>query len=87
MDKFKLENDGVGLAVQSIENKGGDFVVKVAVPPGAEVDKGAIETTIKQGYEQEIRAIEASYEERLQLKGEQAEFFKEQLSIERAKKY
>jgi uncharacterized protein YjbI with pentapeptide repeats len=83
LDKFRVENGGVGLAVQSIENKGGDFVIKVAVPPGSNVDKGAIETRIKQGYEQEIKAIEARYEERLQLKGEQAEFFKEQLSIER----
>jgi hypothetical protein len=34
------------------------------MPPNSDVDKGAIETTLKQGYEEARLLLEAQYQER-----------------------
>jgi uncharacterized protein YjbI with pentapeptide repeats len=75
LERFKDKNNDVGLQAQSIENKGGDFVVKFAVPLDAE--KGAIETFLRQEYDREIKAIEDKYRAELSAKDQEI------ISIER----
>jgi uncharacterized protein YjbI with pentapeptide repeats len=73
---------GDDLNIQGIEKKaGGSFLVRVEVP--SDTDKGIFERTAKELYETKLQTLEAYYEERLQLKGEQLSFFKEQVEIER----
>jgi hypothetical protein len=73
---------GEDLNIQGIEKKaGGSFVVRLEVPSDA--DKGTIERTAKELYETKLQTLEAYYQERLQLRGEQLDFFKEQVEIER----
>ena len=69
------------LAIQGMERKGDAFVVRLEV--GEEVDKGAIETEIKQFYQAELQRLEAQYEERLRLQGKHLKDVQSSLEIER----
>jgi hypothetical protein len=78
MDNFKEQNNGVAITVQSIEHKLDDFVVKFAMPPNSDVDKGAIETTLKQGYEEARLLLEAQYKKELNAKDNEIAIYREQ---------
>jgi hypothetical protein len=71
LEKFREENNGVGLIAQSIEHKLDSFVVKFAMPPDSEVDKGAIETFLKQEYDRELKVIEDKYRAKLSAKDQE----------------
>ncbi|MCC3532096.1 MAG: pentapeptide repeat-containing protein [Microcoleus sp. PH2017_22_RUC_O_B] len=65
--RFKIENNGVDLPIEAIENKGnGDFVIRVSVPPDS--DKSAIEKFIKVQYEFFCQTLEDKYRSQLKLK-------------------
>lgn len=73
---------GDDLNIQGIEKKAGNsFMVRLEVP--SDVDKGAVERNGKEWYEVKLQMIEANYQERLQLQGEQLSFFREQVKNER----
>jgi len=55
------------VSIQGMEYKGDAFVVRLEVDEG--VDRGAIETEIKQLYQAQLKALEAQYEARLRLQG------------------
>ena len=58
------------LAIQAIEKKrGGAFIVRVEVAEDA--DKSAIESSAKELYATQLKALEAQYERQLRLQGEQ----------------
>ncbi len=70
------------LSIQSIEKKtGGAFVIRLEV--SAEVDKSAIEAAAMEKYQAQLRLLESRYQERLQLQGDQLEFYRQQTEIER----
>jgi uncharacterized protein YjbI with pentapeptide repeats len=78
MENFKAKNNGVAITVQSIEHKLDNFVVKFAVPTAGDVDKGAIETTLKQGYEETRLLLEAQYRKELNAKDDQIAIYRAQ---------
>ncbi|MGB3761318.1 MAG: pentapeptide repeat-containing protein [Rivularia sp. (in: cyanobacteria)] len=68
--QIQVENEGIELSVQSIENKGdGVFVVKVNVPLDA--DKKTFHLKIVQYYKEQLKEIEEKY--KLELKGREKE--------------
>jgi len=69
------------ISIQGMERKGDAFVVRLEV--AAEVDKGATETEIKQLYARRLVAIEAQYEQRLQLQGARLEDAQRTIEVER----
>ena len=82
LEKLRVEADGAELTVQAIENKNdGTFVVRVNVHPDA--DKAAVENFVKQEYEIALKVIEARYETQLQLRGEQLQFYSEEIAAKR----
>lgn len=72
------------ISIQAMERKGNIFVVRLEVE--AEADRAAIETEVKQLYAQQLTALEAQYEERLQLQGVQIEAAKQTIESERRDK-
>ena len=65
-----VENEGLDLSIQSIENKGdGVVVVRVDAPPDA--NKAKLHTEFNQNYEVALQALEAKYQAELQAKDEQ----------------
>ncbi|NEQ46592.1 MAG: hypothetical protein F6K00_24830 [Leptolyngbya sp. SIOISBB] len=69
------------ISIQGMERKGDAFVVRLEV--GAEADKGAIETEVKQLYAHQLAALEAQYEQRLQLQGVRLEDAQRTIEVER----
>lgn len=69
------------VSIQGMESKGNAFVVRLEVR--AEADKAAIETEIKQRYAYQLAALEAQYEQKLQLQGAHLEDIRDFLSFER----
>ena len=68
--QVQVENEGVELSIQSIENKGdGVVVVRVNAPP--ETDKEKIHSDFNRNYEAELAALKAEYQAQLQAKDEQ----------------
>ncbi|MEM9090461.1 MAG: pentapeptide repeat-containing protein [Cyanobacteria bacterium P01_F01_bin.53] len=58
------------LSIQAIERKrGGAFIVRLEVAEGA--DKSAIESSAKELYENQLKALETQHERQLRLQGEQ----------------
>jgi uncharacterized protein YjbI with pentapeptide repeats len=55
------------VSIQGIERKAGIFVVRLET--SEKTDKGAIETRVKELYQEQLKRLEDEYEERLQLKG------------------
>lgn len=59
--QVQVQNEGIELAIQSIENKGdGVVVVKVSVPSDA--NKGKIHSDFMQLYEESLKALEEKYQ-------------------------
>lgn len=66
----QVENEGIPLAIRSIENKGdGVVLIRVTVPPDA--DKGKIHNDFLQGYEFAQKALESQYQARLEDKDQE----------------
>ncbi|MBE9068718.1 pentapeptide repeat-containing protein [Leptolyngbya cf. ectocarpi LEGE 11479] len=73
------------LSIQAIEKKrGGAFVVRLEVAEGA--DKALIESSAKELYLSEIKALEAQYEERLRLQGQHLDDSRQTIEVERRDK-
>lgn len=82
LEKLRVEAAGAELSIQAIENKNdGTFVVRVNTPP--EADKAEVEKFLKREYEVALKMLEAKYESRLQLQGEQLVFYREELNAKR----
>ena len=80
--KLQVQTGSDELDIQAIENKGnGDFVIRVNTPKNA--NKGKIQEFVMEEYGKELKAIETQYQAKLELKGEQVEFYREQLTIQR----
>jgi uncharacterized protein YjbI with pentapeptide repeats len=63
----QVENEGIPLAIRSIENKGdGVVLIRVSVPPDA--DKGKIHNDFKEGYELAQKTLEHQFQARLEVK-------------------
>jgi uncharacterized protein YjbI with pentapeptide repeats len=78
LEKLRVEAEGVELTIQAIENKDdGAFVVRVGVPP--EANKAKIENFFRQEYDQVLK----TQEDRLKIQGEQLDFYRQQITIER----
>jgi uncharacterized protein YjbI with pentapeptide repeats len=76
-DKLVLDNQGIELSIQSIENKGdGVVVVRVNAPP--EADKAKLHGEFNQTYAVELKALEARYQAQLEGKDEQITIYREQ---------
>ncbi|MEL7313911.1 MAG: hypothetical protein AAFN08_03050 [Cyanobacteria bacterium J06559_3] len=69
---------------KALERKGEAFIVRLEVPP--KVDKGAIETRVKQLYETQLKALETQYERQLRLQGTHLEDMRQTIEAERRKK-
>lgn len=67
LTQTSINNEGLGLSVRSIENKG-DGVVVAKVGVSVETDKTAIHEEIKNYYNDAVKAIEAKYELALKAK-------------------
>jgi uncharacterized protein YjbI with pentapeptide repeats len=78
IEKIKIEAEGLELKIQAIENKDdGAFVVRVSVP--LEANKAEFEKSIRQEYDQVLKAQESCS----MLQGEQLNFYRQQIQIER----
>ncbi len=65
-EKLQIDNEGIPLEIQGIENKGdGVVVVRVSVPP--ETNKAKIPSEFMQNYELALKAVEEKY--KAELKG------------------
>ncbi len=76
-NKLILNNEGVELSIQSIENKGdGVVVVKVNTPPDA--NKAQLHQDFNQTYDTALKALEARYQAELQGKDNQISLYRQQ---------
>jgi uncharacterized protein YjbI with pentapeptide repeats len=67
MERFRVESEGIELAIQAIENKGeGDFVIRVDAPIDA--NKAEIEKFLKREYKLARNALESKYKSQLESK-------------------
>jgi len=74
--QVQVENDGVELSIQSIENKGdGVVVVRVNAPP--EANKEKIHSDFNHTYEAELAVLKAEYQAKLEAKDEQIAIYRE----------
>jgi uncharacterized protein YjbI with pentapeptide repeats len=74
--KVKLENEGVPLAIKSIENKGDNVViVRVEVPKSA--NKAKIHAEFSHNYTLALQALEARYQAELKSKEEQIVLYRQ----------
>jgi uncharacterized protein YjbI with pentapeptide repeats len=74
--KVKLENEGVPLAIKSIENKG-DGVVLVRVDVPKYTNKSKIHAEFNQNYEFALQQLEAKYQAELKSKDEQITLYRQ----------
>jgi uncharacterized protein YjbI with pentapeptide repeats len=63
------------ISIQGMERKGESFIVRLEVD--TEADKAAIETQVKQLYATQLAALEAQYEERLQLQSQEIAYHRQ----------
>jgi len=75
--QVQVENEGVELSIQSIENKG-DGVVVVRVQASADADKEKIHRDFSQMYQAAEKALEAKYRSELRAKDEQIAIYRQQ---------
>ncbi|BAB78208.1 pentapeptide repeat-containing protein (plasmid) [Anabaena sp. FACHB-709] len=74
--KIIVDNEGVELNIQSIENKNNNvLVIKVQVPEGA--NKANISNIFRQKYKNALKAIEAKYEGELKNKNNQMTIYRQ----------
>jgi uncharacterized protein YjbI with pentapeptide repeats len=74
--KVKIENEGVPLAIKSIENKGdGVVIVRVDVPEST--NKAKIHAEFTQNYEFALQHLEARYQAELKSKDEQITLYRQ----------
>ncbi|NJL11333.1 MAG: hypothetical protein HC908_17495 [Calothrix sp. SM1_7_51] len=80
LTKVKLENEGIPLAIKSIENKGdGIVLVRVDIPESA--NKGKIHAEFNQNYELALNALEARYQAELKSKDELINLYRQQADL------
>jgi uncharacterized protein YjbI with pentapeptide repeats len=74
--KVKIENEGIPLAIKSIENKGDDVVVvRVDVPEST--NKARIHAEFTQNYEFALQQLEIRYQAELKSKDEQISLYRQ----------
>ncbi|MBD2603376.1 pentapeptide repeat-containing protein [Scytonema hofmannii FACHB-248] len=77
--KVKIENEGIPLAIKSIENKGDDVVVvRVDVPEST--NKARIHAEFTQNYEFALQQLEIRYQAELKSKDEQISLYRQHQS-------
>jgi uncharacterized protein YjbI with pentapeptide repeats/ABC-type antimicrobial peptide transport system permease subunit len=74
--KVEIENEGIPLAIKSIENKG-DGVVIVGVDVPEATNKAKIHAELTQNYELALQQIEARYQAELKSKDEQISLYRQ----------
>ena len=75
--KLEIDNEGIPLEIQRIEDKGdGVVVVRVSVPP--ETNKAKIHSEFMQNYELALKAVEEKYKAELNGKDEQLAIYRQQ---------
>ncbi|AUT00972.1 low-complexity protein [Nostoc sp. CENA543] len=76
LSKVKIENEGIPLAIKSIENQGdGVVIVRVDVPEST--DKAKIHASVTHNYELALQQIEARYQAELKSKDEQISLYRQ----------
>jgi len=75
--KLQIDNEGIPLKIQGIEDKGdGVLVVRVSVPP--ETNKAKIHSEFMQNYELAMKAVEEKYKAELKGKDDQLAIYRQQ---------
>ncbi|MEA5502719.1 pentapeptide repeat-containing protein [Halotia wernerae UHCC 0503] len=74
--KVQVENENTELAIQSIENKDGVFVIRIKVPVDA--DKEKIHSDCTKNYQLALQAVEKQYKAQLNMQKKEINFLRQQ---------